>query len=461
MHYDTIIIGAGMSGLAAGIRLAYFDRKVVVLERHRVFGGLNSFYTLGRRKFDVGLHALTNFVPQGIKNGPLPKLLRQLRISREELDLREQSYSEVRFPDRRLRFSNGGRMLTEDLAELFPDQIDGFERLVTAVKAYDDTAIVVTPRSARQELAQFITDPVLVDMLLCPLMYYGSAQEHDMDFTHFVTLFKSLYLEGFARPRDGVRVILKALVKKFRQYGGKLRMGCGVRRIQTDGDRVAELILDDGETISADAILSSAGYLETMRLCAQPDLPAPPDQPGRLSFVESISCTDLTPAQLGIDSTIIFFNDAERFCYARPDDLVDVRSGVICCPNNYQGHQDLPEGIIRITSLANYDRWAALGPNEYAQAKEHCYTQTVDRALAFIPEFRDRVVFRDMFTPRTIERFTGHLKGAVYGAPGKLRDGRTWLKNLFICGTDQGFLGIVGAILSGISMANMHVLARD
>ena len=42
--YDTIIIGAGMSGLAAGIRLAYFDRRVCILERHTTIGGLNSFY---------------------------------------------------------------------------------------------------------------------------------------------------------------------------------------------------------------------------------------------------------------------------------------------------------------------------------------------------------------------------------------------------------------------------------
>ena len=28
--YDAIIIGAGMSGLAAGIRMAMFDKKVVI-----------------------------------------------------------------------------------------------------------------------------------------------------------------------------------------------------------------------------------------------------------------------------------------------------------------------------------------------------------------------------------------------------------------------------------------------
>jgi hypothetical protein len=44
--------------------------------------------------------------------------------------------------------------------------------------------------------------------------------------------------------------------------------------------------------------------------------------------------------------------------------------------------------------------------------------------------------------------------------PDKQLDGTTHLKNLFLCGTDQGFVGIIGAIVSGISIANMHCL-RD
>ena len=63
MNYDAVIIGAGMSGLAAGIRLAYFGRRVCILEKHYAFGGLNSYYKLDGREYDVGLHAVTNYVP--------------------------------------------------------------------------------------------------------------------------------------------------------------------------------------------------------------------------------------------------------------------------------------------------------------------------------------------------------------------------------------------------------------
>ena len=63
--YDTVIIGAGMSGLAAGIRLAYYDQRVCILERHTTIGGLNSFYRLSGRNYDMGLHAVTNYRPKG------------------------------------------------------------------------------------------------------------------------------------------------------------------------------------------------------------------------------------------------------------------------------------------------------------------------------------------------------------------------------------------------------------
>jgi phytoene dehydrogenase-like protein len=68
------------------------------------------------------------------------------------------------------------------------------------------------------------------------------------------------------------------------------------------------------------------------------------------------------------------------------------------------------------------------------------------------------VIDTDVFTPTTIRRFTGHENGAVYGAPDKRYDGVTHLKNLFICGTDQGFVGIIGAIISGIAIANRSLM---
>ncbi len=470
VRYDVVIIGAGLSGLAAGIRLAYFDKRVCIVEKHYAYGGLNSYYTLDGREFDVGLHAVTNYVPPGVRAAPLPKLLRQLRLAREDFDLCEQRFSEIRFPQNRLRFTNDMDFLTEEVAREFPREVDGFGRLLRDIQAYDDIRLDHPYRSTRAVVSRYLNDPTLVDMIFCPVMYYGNPQEHDMDFTQFVTIFRSILLEGLARPRGGTRTILKVLVRKFRGCGGQLRMKCGVRAINVDDDRVTGLTLDSGEDLAADVVISSAGYHETMRLCCDTtsatgggrcDRPGPPpDELGRLSFCESIVVLDELPGRLGLEAALVFFNDADSFTYARPEEPVDLRSGVICCPSNYQQHDDAEEGVFRLTWLANYDRWASFDEEAYAAAKQDCFEHLVQRGEQYLPGFRDRIVAVDMFTPRTIERFTGHIGGAVYGTPRKRRDGCTRIKELFICGTDQGFLGIIGAMLSGITIANLHVLSR-
>ena len=467
-HYDTVIIGAGMSGLAAGIRLAHFDHNVLILERHNAPGGLNSFYSFDGRKFDVGLHAVTNFVPRGARQAPLVKLYRQLRIDPDEFGLCEQWGSRIAFPGIDLRFSNDFDLLASEVRAAFPREIDGFLRLTEAVKEFDAFNLQGEDVSARKVVAEYLRDPVLTEMIFCPLMYYGSASEDDMDFAQFAIMFRAIFCEGFARPQDGVRRIIRVLLKRFRQLGGKRKMKCGVRELTTEGGRVSSLVLDNGSTITADHVLSSIGAVETERLCDDRAEDASESTVGRLSFVETIQILDCPPCTFGWDDTIVFFNATEKFRYARPEELVDPDSGVICFPNNYHypPGENLPEGVFRVTALADFEGWTSLPEEDYRKAKDRWRAILCRQAQRFLKPLKgtsvgDHTVYIDMFTPRTIEYYTGHLQGAVYGARRKIRDGRTHLENLYLCGTDQGFLGIIGAMLSGISMANHHILRRE
>lgn len=465
-----------MSGLAAGIRLAHFGQKVCIFERHNAIGGLNSFYSIAGRKYDVGLHAMTNYVRPGVKGTPLTKLLRQLRIDREEFALCEQKQSRIAFGPRgetSLRFTNDFAVFEADVAAKFPTQVDGFRALVSVIRGYDDVSLGAKPESARAIVRRHVTDPLLEDMLFCPVMYYGSATERDMEFGQFVIMFKALFFEGFARPLDGVRVILRVLQEKYRQAGGERRMKCGVQRIISREGRADTLVLDSGEEITATHVLSSIGAPETFALCQSEHTGAhvagPKHAPGRHSFVETITVLNEQPAALGWgDDTIVFFNDAATFAYERPATQVDPRSGVICFPNNfdYGAGQSLAEGFLRVTCLANPDQWTGLAEEAYRADKQRWFAAMQASVRRFLPaideaRFAGAVVATDMFTPRTITKFTGHVNGAIYGAPGKIRDGRTPLTNLYLCGTDQGFLGIVGAMLSGISMANYHILQKQ
>ena len=460
MHYDVLIIGAGMSGLAAGIRLAYYSKRVCIVEKHYRVGGLNSFYNVGGYKFDVGLHAMTNYVPKGVRLAPLPKLLRQLKLKAEDFALCPQRMSVIKFPNRTLRFNNDFSFFVQEVADSFPRQADNFRKLLKTIFEYDELNLYAKPISAREVVSSIVSDPLLSDMIFCPVMFYGNAQENDMEFAQFVIMFKSIFCEGFARPQAGVRQILDVLVKKYKACGGELKMRCAVTSLKCANGKVESTLLENGETLTADRILSSAGYVETMRLLSDYDSASFKHDVGKISCMESIMVLDKEIAKMGYDTTVTFFNNSDKFNYRKPDELVDVSSGVICCPNNFQFENPLPKGMIRITNLANFDLWNRLGEEEYKAQKAAWLETTLKEVVKFVPDFRDSIIFTDIFTPKTIHRFTGHINGAVYGTPNKIKTGRTHLDNLFICGTDQRFPGIVGAMLSGISMANLHVLQK-
>ena len=454
--YDAVIIGAGMSGMAAGIRMAMFEKKVLILERHSISGGLNSYYRRGKRQFDVGLHALTNFAMPGERKKPLTKLLKQLRIPHEKLKLNQQFFSEIHFPGTTLSFSNNFEGLRESISDNFPDQIDGFSKLCEKINTFDEVALGNRPMRAKAIVRQYIDNPTLLEMLFCPLLIYGSAWENDMDFSQFVIMFKALYMEGFSRPKGGVRSIIKILQDKLEETGCEVRFKTGVEKIITNGKRIRGVLTNTDEYIETPLVFSSAGYPETINLME--DYENPKIKVGKLSFTETILCFKSKPREYNQNATIIFYNNRSEYIYRRPQSLIDDQSAVVCFPNNFAG-DDYTEGIVRITFMANYNNWAELDRSTYMrQKKELVLPASLKIAQQFLSgiNIERELDYFDIFTPTTIKKYTGHWQGTVYGTPNKTRNGLTPIDGLIICGTDQGFLGIIGSLLSGVSMANLY-----
>jgi phytoene dehydrogenase-like protein len=459
--YDAIVIGAGMSGLAAGIRLAMFDKKVLILEKHSIPGGLNSYYQRrnfdqpGIRQFDVGLHALTNFIKKGEKGKPFSKLLKQLRIPYDDFKLCPQTHSKILFPQIELKFSNDFELLLNEVHEKFPKSVDQFVQLVEKVKTFNELDLTIEYSSSRETLKQLIHDELLVEMILCPLLIYGSAWEDDMDFAQFVIMFKSLYFEGFSRPEGGVRTIISLLMKKLQETGAEVRFKTAVSEILTNAKGEVTGVVAGGETLEAPIIFSSIGYPETVKLSSHLEVRP---RVGAMTFLESIFVFDKKiPAKVN-DSTIIFYNNAAKYSYRPATNYFDEKSAVVCFPDNYEPNRTEGEGTVRITYMANYEQWRNLERAQYDEMKDKVAASAYSLLKNLNPGLDGKLLFKDIFSPMTIERYTWHLNGTVYGSIDKTRDGRTPVKNLFIIGTDQGFLGIVGSMLSGISMANLHGL---
>ena len=440
-HHDVIVIGAGLSGLAAALRLAMFGKKVILLEKHYVVGGLNSFYAKKGIKFDVGLHALTNYPSLNSgKSSPLLKLCRQLRISLDSLNLLQQSHSRISFGSKSLLFDNNFDFFVSQIEDKFPGERDRFQSLLKKMEAFPAYSVNAEELSTREILKEAFHDPLLGEMLLCPTCYYGSARKNDIDFPTFVMLFDAIFRQGLARPELGIRALLDPLTEKLSELGVERRMNCGVKTIRTQSGKVSEIVLQNGESLKSDYVISTCGAVETEALL-EPESSAQSTTEGKFSIMESIFVFEGKPKDFGWEETVIFFNDSEIFNYDEPKDLIDLHSGVICIPENY-GNQEIPSGgksKLRITHPASFDLWSSLKQEDY-ESENKLWEEKIlvngatylENGASELDSFRSKTVFRDTFTPRTIKKYTGHANGTLYGSPQKRRDGATDFSNIIL-----------------------------
>ena len=146
---------------------------------------------------------MTNYVPKGTKGTPLTKLLRQLRIPYDALDLSPQNCSKFTSPTANSASTTISFFRAK--SPRLPRQIDGFLALAEEVRASTPLISALYPPPPAQPNAASHLRFTVGGHDFLPVMYYGSAQEHDMDYGQFAIMFRSLFFEGFARPLGRAR----------------------------------------------------------------------------------------------------------------------------------------------------------------------------------------------------------------------------------------------------------------
>jgi all-trans-retinol 13,14-reductase len=103
--------------------------------------------------------------------------------------------------------------------------------------------------------------------------------------------------------------------------------------------------------------------------------------------------------------------------------------------------------------------WRRRSP-QYRQLKAKIAEALLGLVERHHPGFRKLVEYREVSTPLTTEHFTGHRSGSSYGYPATPeRYRKTWLapatrvRDLYLTGADAGSLGIMGAMMGGVSTA--------
>ena len=118
--------------------------------------------------------------------------------------------------------------------------------------------------------------------------------------------------------------------------------------------------------------------------------------------------------------------------------------------------------IIAFLDYASVERWKNQPWHKRGEDYDQLKHRVAEGLLDFVdrryPGFKGLVDYCEVSTPLTVEHFTGHRRGSVYGIPATPERFRlpylgvsTPVRNLYLTGADVASLGIMGAMMGGVA----------
>lgn len=279
-RYDTIVVGGGIAGLTATVYLARAKKRVLLIEKNDVCGGLVNSFCRDGFHFDAGVRAL-------LDAGIIFSMLKDLKISLETIkspvslgieneiinienlsdlkdyrDLLKKLYPEnSREIDDLLRIIRTimkhmdvlygienpvFKDLKRDVAFIFRKLLPWFPRFIFTVRKINR---MNTP--VEEYLEPIITNPSLRDIISQHFFKNTPA--------FFALSYFSLYLDYFY-PKGGVGKLSKALENRIAEFGGAIQTGTLI----TDIDPFLKYVTDQDGTIYRYSNLIWAADLKTL-----------------------------------------------------------------------------------------------------------------------------------------------------------------------------------------------------
>ncbi|MBX3085448.1 MAG: phytoene desaturase [Anaerolineae bacterium] len=431
-EHPIVIIGAGIGGLSAAIRLAGQGHSVHIYEQQSYVGGkmnevradgfrwdtgpsmitmlpafVDLFAAVGRHLEDyltfIPIEPLTRyFYPDGVQidaTRDIAHMTAQLaRLDERDVD----GYLGYLAYAARLHRVAGRAFLYDEpptLASLASLPIsDTFRSMDAAIRSY------VHAPHVRQLLGRFATT-------IGASPYRAPA---------VLNIFAHMLLNGGVwYPQGGVYAISRALERLAREIGVQLHTGSPVRQIVVEAGIASGVVLADGSQIDASAVITNVDVATVYeRMLTAEVIPAHVRQ--RL-FSQAPSASGFIML-LGIEGqhphlahhNVFFSNDYPReftdiFRRGVPPDEPTIYVAI----TSKHDAQDAPAGcenwfvLVNAPPLsANFD-WTVNAPSYRALV--------LDRLASFGVDVRGQIRSERLLTPLDLQRLTGARRGALYG----------------------------------------------
>lgn len=271
----AIVIGAGLGGLAAAMRLGAKGYAVTVLDRLDTVGGRGSSVTQSGHRFDLGPTIVT--VPQVFE-----KLWSDCgRDFRKDVKLEPLTpFYEIRWPDGSVFTMQGDEeAMREEVQRLSPRDVRGFERFLRdahrryvvgfegmvakpmhrlweTIKVLPTFAVLRADRSILGLAKARVKDHRLRMALSFHPLFIGGDPRHVTSMYALVSHLEANF--GVHYAQGGVQAIADAMANAVRSQGGQILLGQQVERIEVENNAAKAVTLKTGKRLSAPLIVSNA-----------------------------------------------------------------------------------------------------------------------------------------------------------------------------------------------------------
>ncbi len=270
----VVIVGAGLAGLSAALRLAGAGRKVTVLERESVPGGRNGLLNKDGYAFDTGPSVLTmpslindafNCVGEDMKDWleltPLTPLYRAFYADGSQIDVH----------------ANTDEMEAEIAKHISSSEAAGYRRYVDFVTKFykyemndfidrniDSPLNLLTPNLARlialggfrrlsPKVNQFMKDPRLQKVYSFQAMYAGVSPQQALAIYAVIAYMDSV--NGVFFPKGGMHAVPRALAAAAEKHGVVFKYNTTVTNVEVNNGRAKAVITESGERYECDAVI--------------------------------------------------------------------------------------------------------------------------------------------------------------------------------------------------------------
>lgn len=276
----SIVIGAGLGGLAAAIRLAGQGHSVTLLEQREQLGGRAGRLTVDGYTFDTGPTIVT-----------APSLLEDVwssaggRLADDVTLIKLNPFYRIYFADgRSFDYGDSADVMDQSLRYFDLEGPEQFRRFMAATAPIYARGFADLASRPFHSLRTFVgVVPDLARLGALRSVYHFASRFFRDESLRTVFSFHPLFIGGnpfvasaiyamvpYLEQREGVSFVaggmfelVKAMARLFERRGGTVRLGAEVAQILVANGRASGVVLTTGEALAADTIVANSDVSHT------------------------------------------------------------------------------------------------------------------------------------------------------------------------------------------------------